>query len=85
MLSDLAIPRTFTLVAAFYYVNCTQTVTAIGTALVGGKEFTAPGISFAFANPQTPLFITYTYSSLTIDSLTALEAFTIVRVQLRAY
>ena len=84
MLSDVAIPRMYTLVAAYYYTNCTQTVTASGTALVGGKEFTAPAISFAFANPQTELFITYTYSSLTIDSLTELEVLTIVRVQLRA-
>lgn len=83
MLSDIAIPRTFTIVEAFYYTNCTQTVTASGTAIIGGKAFTAPGIPLAFINPPTALFITYTYSSVTIDSLTQLEAMTVVRVQLR--
>ena len=79
MLSDIAIPRTLTVVEVFYYTNCTQVITALGTAVVSGQAFTAQPMTITFVNPATAIFITYSYPSVTITSLTQLQPLTVVR------
>ena len=66
-------------IEVFYYTNCTQVATAYKTVFIQGTSFTADPIIFTFANPETPLAITYEYHQVTLTSLTAGETLTYVR------
>jgi hypothetical protein len=73
MFSALYVPRTMSIVEAYYYTSCTLTMTASATATVGDTAFTANPITFTFSSPESPLLLTWEYPSVTLTSLTPLE------------
>lgn len=76
--SVIAVPRTMTVVEAYYYTSCTLTITAMATAIIGGTDFPANPITFAFASPAAPLILSWEYPDVTLTSLTPLETLTFV-------
>lgn len=78
VLVDISIPVTLTDIEVFYYTNCTQVMTAHKTVFIAGTAFSADPIIFTFANPETPLFLTYHYPQVTLTSLTEQEVLTYV-------
>jgi hypothetical protein len=67
-------------VEAYYYTNCTLTMTAMATVYFSDTSFTADPITFQFANPETPLLLEWQYPSVTITSFTPLETLIFVSI-----
>ena len=57
-------------------------MTAFKTVFIAGAPFTAVPVTFTFANPETPLFVTYHYPQVTLTSLTQGETLSYVRLSL---
>jgi hypothetical protein len=54
-------------------------MTGTVTAFISGLEFIAIPVTFTFADPETPIVVTYEFPSVTLSSLSPLETLTFVR------
>ena len=82
--SDIRIPYTLTQVEAYYPTNCSNGVvaTAFWSVIIDDTTFTAASDLVTFTDPlQAGLFVTRTYSDVTITSLTPGEIVTFVSPQ----
>jgi len=53
-------------------------MTAFALVDIAGTLFTADMVTMTFADPSTPLYITYSFPSVTLTSLTPLETLSFV-------
>jgi hypothetical protein len=57
-------------------------MTAFALVEIAGTPFSADPVTMTFADPSTPLYITYQFPSVTLTSLTPLETLHFVLHQL---
>ena len=57
-------------------------MTAFALVYIAGTPFTANPVTLTFADPSTPLYITYQFPDVTVTSLTPLETLTFVHHRL---
>lgn len=79
--SDIDIPYTLTQVEAYYPTSCSKEfiATAYWSVIIDDTTYPAPSDIITFTNPlSNGLFITRTYSNVTITSLTPGQTVTFV-------
>jgi hypothetical protein len=55
-------------------------MTAFALVNIAGTQFTANPVLMTFADPSTPLYITYQFPSVTLTSLTPLQTLLFVKL-----